>query len=60
MNVCLHTVPVFTLQCYTNTTGNSIIGQTISLFYSSPASEIFVPEFRCALDGGALVPCMLI
>ena len=55
----LRTVPVFVLECYTNTTGNSIVGRNISLFYSSPASGIFVPEFLCALDGGALVLCML-
>ena len=57
---CFHTVPVLTLQCYTNTTGNSIVERNISLFYSSAAMEIFFPQFQCALDGGALVPCMLI
>ena len=54
------TVTVFTLQCYTNTTGNSIDGQNISLFYSSAAMALFFPQFQCALDGGALEPCMLI
>ena len=57
---CLHTVPVFTLQCYTNTTGNSIVGRNISLFYSSAAMEMFFPQFQCALNDGDLAPCMLI
>ena len=55
----LCTVPVFGLQCYTNTTGNSIVGRNISLFYSSAAMAIFIPQFQCALDGGALELCML-
>ena len=57
---CLHTVIVFTLRCYTNTTGNSIIGRTINLFYSSPAMAFFLPQFQCALNDGDLAPCMLI
>ena len=57
---CLHTVPVFTLQCYTNTTGNSIVGRNISLFYFSAAMDVFSPQFQCALNNGDLAPCMLI
>ena len=57
---CLHTVPLFTLQCYTNTTGNSIVGRTINLFYSSPAMNFYFPQFQCALNNGDLAPCMLI
>ena len=57
---CLHTVPVFTLQCYTNTTGNSIVGRKISLFYFSPAMGMFFPQFQCALNDRNLAPCMLI
>ena len=56
---CLHTVPVFTLECYTNTTGNSIVGRTINLFYSSPRMDMFFPQFQCALNNGNLAPCML-
>ena len=53
----LYTAPVFILSCYTNTTGNSINGWTISLFYSAAAR--FAPVFQCALKDRELEPCML-
>ena len=52
------TAPVFILSCYTNTTGNSVDGWTISLFYS--AITQFTPVFQCALNDGDLEPCMSI
>ena len=48
---------MFILSSYTNTTGNSINGWTISLFYSAAAQ--FFPVFQCALNNGELEPCML-
>ena len=56
---CLHTVPVFILQCYINTSSNSIVGRNISLFYSPPIMASFFPQFQCALNDGDLAPCML-
>ena len=43
--------------CYTNTTGNSVNGWTISLFYSGAAR--FFPILQCALNDGELQLCML-
>ena len=48
---------MFILSCYTNTTGNSIEGWTISLFYSAAAQ--FFPVFQCALNDRELELCML-
>ena len=48
---------MFTLSCYTNTTGNSIEGWTVNLFYSATAD--FRPVFQCALNDGELEQCML-
>ena len=58
MHACLYTAVQFMLSCYTNTTGNSIIGRTIFLFYE--ATEEFSPDFDCGLnDQDPLVSCVL-
>ena len=53
------TVPVFILQSFANTIGNSIVGRTIELIYFSPGTATFSPQFQCALNDGDLAPCML-
>jgi len=54
---CFYAAESFTLACYTTTTGNSMTGWRINLFYSVPVD--FVAIFQCALDDDELQPCML-
>ena len=58
LDLSYYTAPAFAMSCYTNTTGNSINGWTVILFYS--ADVVFIPVFQCALNDGDLEPCMSI
>ena len=52
---CLLYTAQLILECYTNTAGSSLVGWSISLFYSTN----LVSDFRCALNDGELQLCML-